>query len=84
MPERSHQFRDRPGHRPEGLRAVVDRRPGTRTIGRVEGRPGNAREIASSDVHLPVSFAVYSKEPRHRRFLARVVDVDRPRTSQEQ
>ena len=61
MPERSHQARDRPGYRPEGLRPVIGRRPGARTIGRVEGRPGNAREFASSDVYLPVSFAVYSE-----------------------
>ena len=38
----------------------------------VRDRPGNAREVASSDVHSPVFFAVCSKKPRHRRFLARV------------
>ena len=40
MPERSHRARDGPGHRPDGLRPFVVRRPGARTIDLVEGRPG--------------------------------------------
>jgi len=40
MPERSHRARDGPGYRPDGLRPVVGRRPGARTIGLVEGRAG--------------------------------------------
>ena len=73
-----------PGYRPEGLRPGVARRTGAVPArSRVEGHPGNARKFASSDVYLTVSFAVSTKGSRHRRCLARGVDVHRPRTCRE-